>query len=151
MKCIFKEDETNSHIKICQTCGLRVKSKFPSHQVHSECKAIDDPNVKVLTIDLDFKKPEVQMNKVVKDSEKAEGRIVMPSLLEQAFNFLGAIKDFVANPEFVSEEQYKARLEMCNTCEARANDRCADCGCFLAAKAKGAAFHCPRKKWPGDK
>lgn len=148
MKCIFKESEDDINIKVCTVCGLVVKSKFPVHMVHAEC-GIYDPNVKMGEIELDFGQPKI-VTTIDREEKKAEGDRPMPSLLKQGFNFLGALKDFAMNPDSVSDAEYKKRLEICDTCDRRVDNRCSECGCFLSWKAQGAAFHCPLKKWPGD-
>lgn len=46
------------------------------------------------------------------------------------------------------EEIFTARRTICNACsEKTALDRCALCGCPLAAKTRSLISNCPNKKW----
>lgn len=77
-----------------------------------------------------------------------QGDAAMPAGITQAWNLLGAFKDFVADGlRTVSKEEYEARLRICQTCDQRRGNRCLKCGCHLTVKAKGRAFKCPLKKW----
>ena len=72
-----------------------------------------------------------------------------PSLARQAWNLAQSLADFVADGcTTVSEEQYRQRLKICDTCPERRNNRCMKCGCRLSLKARGRAFKCPEEKWP---
>ena len=58
------------------------------------------------------------------------------------------VADFVADGcTTVGEEQYRERLEICDSCPERRNNRCMKCGCRLSLKARGRAFKCPEDKW----
>ncbi len=73
----------------------------------------------------------------------------MPPLARQAWNLIRSLADFVADGcTTVDAEQYRRRLEICDTCERREGNRCAVCGCRLSLKARGRAFRCPLGKWP---
>ena len=73
----------------------------------------------------------------------------MPSLVRQAWNLARSLADFVADGcKTVSQEQYRQRLEICDECEHRRNNRCTKCGCRLSLKAQGRAFKCPEGQWP---
>jgi hypothetical protein len=48
----------------------------------------------------------------------------------------------------VSADQYRERLQICDSCEQRKGNRCRQCGCRLSIKARGRAFTCPNEKWP---
>ena len=72
-----------------------------------------------------------------------------PPLAKQAWNLVTSLADFVADGcTTVSEEQYRERLEICDACDERRNNRCGKCGCRLSLKARGRAFKCPESKWP---
>jgi hypothetical protein len=74
---------------------------------------------------------------------------VFPPLHRQAWNLARALADFVADGmKTVSEEEYQARLEICDGCDQRRGNRCLKCGCRLTLKARGRAFRCPLDKWP---
>jgi len=73
----------------------------------------------------------------------------MPSLPRQAWNLTRSLAAFVADGmRTVTEQQYRQRLEICNTCDRRRRNRCLKCGCRLSLKARGRAFRCPLRKWP---
>ena len=72
-----------------------------------------------------------------------------PPLPRQAWNLAQALADFVADGlRTVTAEQYKRRVEICDTCPERRGNRCLKCGCRLALKARGRTFKCPLGKWP---
>ncbi|WP_437202994.1 DUF6171 family protein [Planctomicrobium sp. SH664] len=71
-----------------------------------------------------------------------------PSLLQQGWNLASSLASFIADgARTVSPEEYQQRLEICDTCELRHGSRCLKCGCHLAVKAQGKAFHCPVGRW----
>ena len=72
-----------------------------------------------------------------------------PSLARQAWNLAQSLADFVADGcTTVSEEQYRQRLEICDACDQRRDNRCMQCGCRLSLKVRGRVFRCPLDKWP---
>lgn len=71
----------------------------------------------------------------------------LPSVTEEAKNFLGAIGRFLSQPGFVEPEEYQKRLDVCALCPSRNGSRCSVCGCFLEAKAKPKTESCPLSKW----
>lgn len=72
-----------------------------------------------------------------------------PSLSRQAWNLARSLADFVADGlRTVTADQYRQRLEICDTCDRRRGNRCMVCGCRLSLKARGRAFRCPLDKWP---
>ena len=73
-----------------------------------------------------------------------------PGVLRMGWNIATAIAGFVASGgKTVSEEVYKQRLEICDTCPLREGNRCSakSCGCILEKKAKLASEKCPEGKW----
>ena len=72
----------------------------------------------------------------------------MPSVLNEAWNLVTSIAQFIVQPGFVTKAQYEERLKICDTCDSRVGSRCSLCGCFLAAKAVGRAWTCD--KWPNQ-
>ncbi len=75
----------------------------------------------------------------------------MPPLSRQVWNLTQALADFVVDGcRTVSPEEYRQRLEICDTCNRRRGGRCLVCGCRLSLKARGRAFRCPLHKWPGQ-
>ena len=80
-------------------------------------------------------------------ASKPQGQF--PRLPQQVKNLAGALADFLADGcTTASEETYRQRLEICQTCEHRRGQRCVKCGCRLRWKARGRAFQCPLGKWP---
>ena len=83
----------------------------------------------------------------VRQGESSAGEF--PSLPRQAWNLARALTDFVADGcHAVSHEEYRQRLEICDSCPQRRGNRCRQCGCRLSLKARGRAFQCPLEKWP---
>jgi hypothetical protein len=61
-----------------------------------------------------------------------------------------AIKDVLTgNVEYASDEQAKARMDICRQCPhmQQVMRVCQSCGCFLPAKVKFAMSSCPKSKW----
>ena len=61
-----------------------------------------------------------------------------------------AIKDVLTgNVEYASDEQAKARMDICRQCPhmQQVMRVCQSCGCFLPAKVKFAMSSCPNEKW----
>ena len=72
-----------------------------------------------------------------------------PSLPRQAWNLARSLAYFVADGfKTVTQDQYRERLEICDACQHRRDNRCLKCGCRLSLKARGRAFKCPENKWP---
>ncbi len=72
-----------------------------------------------------------------------------PSFLRQGWNAASSLAAFAKDRgRTVSEEDYQARISVCESCEMFANNRCLHCGCNLRLKAKGRVFDCPIGKWP---
>lgn len=76
-----------------------------------------------------------------------------PSLLKMAGNFALAMKDFAQSGFLkVTQEQYNARMDICNSCEFWQGDarmgmgKCLKCGCS-GAKQWIATSVCPINKW----
>ena len=73
----------------------------------------------------------------------------MPPVSQQAWNLAKALAAFVADGlRTVEADEYRARLDVCDLCKRRRSNRCLECGCRVALKARGRAFHCPIGKWP---
>ncbi len=83
------------------------------------------------------------------EAGEPKGAARMPSLAQQAWNLASSLADFVADGcRTVSPEDYQQRLEICDGCDQRRDNRCLKCGCRLQLKARGRAFRCPLGKWP---
>ena len=83
-----------------------------------------------------------------KRGKKGRQKESMPPLSKQAWNLVTSLSDFVSDGmKLVPEEEYRARLTICDKCDHRVNNRCQKCGCKLSIKARGRAFKCPVAKW----
>jgi hypothetical protein len=79
----------------------------------------------------------------------------LPSTVRQAWNYAKAKAAHVVHgSKVVGAEQFEARLGECMLCESRADNRCAECGCFLDqgpngedGKALWKDSECPLGKW----
>ena len=73
------------------------------------------------------------------------------NILELMRNFgKDAAKFIQAGMPVVTAEEFKDRLETCNSCDLlKDNGSCSLCGCHMAVKAKWATAVCPHKptKW----
>ena len=50
-------------------------------------------------------------------------------------------------PFFVDDEIYNDRLRICGDCEHNRKNICAECSCFILAKAKLKRSQCPIDRW----
>ena len=72
----------------------------------------------------------------------------LPGPLTQAVNFLGAAaRHLVAGLPQAAAEELRRRLALCGACPHMVEDRCAKCGCPVAAKAAWREQRCPLGKW----
>lgn len=72
-----------------------------------------------------------------------------PTLLQKGWSAAMAVAQFIADGAWtLTPEQYRARLEVCETCDQRRVNTCTVCGCNLTLKSRGRAFQCPLGKWP---
>ena len=70
------------------------------------------------------------------------------SFARQVWNFTTSAAAFISDGlTLVDQPTYAARLAICDTCDRRSENRCAECGCSLTMKAAGRAFACPLGKW----
>jgi glycosyltransferase involved in cell wall biosynthesis len=78
-----------------------------------------------------------------------EKELAFPPLPAQAWSLVRAVATFVGDGlRTVDTAQYQQRLGICDTCERRRGRRCAECGCWVALKARGRSFSCPLGRWP---
>ena len=81
-------------------------------------------------------------------------RFTMPSLTKQAISFGGAVasecRSIAAGDNPVTDNEKTQRLTICAECEffIAGENRCANCGCKLTAKAAMRSQSCPQGKWP---
>jgi hypothetical protein len=76
-----------------------------------------------------------------------------PGLLKRAGSLAHAIgaetKAMVQRQPMLSAQQVAARIAVCASCDRlRSNRTCAQCGCFVDAKARFRSQTCPLRKWP---
>lgn len=77
-----------------------------------------------------------------------------PSLAQQAKNvglsvFNVMTQAYKTGKVLASEEKVKGRISKCESCEFLNNNRCNQCGCFIALKAGLESESCPKGKWNG--
>lgn len=71
-----------------------------------------------------------------------------PDLARRLWNVAAAAADFARDGFAVTGEvTYQARLAICDRCEFRQEAICAECGCYIKAKAAGRAWSCPIGRW----
>ena len=71
----------------------------------------------------------------------------LPPIHKQAWGFIKSAGAVLRSPGMVSSEEYSRRLEICDTCPQRLDNRCLACGCYIGFAAKFKAKDCPIKKW----
>lgn len=133
-RCKFETDINNPTLHRCIVCGVRIKGAVKAESIYLPCRGPSK-----------YKIPPT-----IPSENKEPPKKSLPPISKQIKNALWAGIDFLKNPELVTDKLYLERLKVCNTCEERVDNRCSKCGCFLATKAKGAAFSCPLLKWPGE-
>jgi len=142
---MFQTDANNPNIKKCKECGRTIQTSRKAEEIVANCQTYQGDSSIVM--------PKI-IGPGIDEAMEAKVRgqpIEMPSITKKIGNFLASMADFVADPSFVTKEEYGERLKICNACPFRIQNSCGKCGCNLSIKAKGHAFHCPEKKWPGDK
>jgi hypothetical protein len=73
----------------------------------------------------------------------------LPPSVKVAWNFAKSVAGIIGSGvKQVSEEEFQARVAVCDTCRFRINNRCGQCGCFIEAKAVFAHEQCPLGYWP---
>jgi hypothetical protein len=76
-----------------------------------------------------------------------------PGLIKRAGSLVKAIraetKAVVQGQPNLTAPQVASRLAACGSCDQlRSNRTCAQCGCFVDAKARFRSQSCPLRKWP---
>ena len=80
--------------------------------------------------------------------EPSKKKSQLPPLRQQVWNLTKSLADFSFKGfKTVSKRTYQKRLEICDTCDERQDNRCLKCGCYLSKKAIGLSFSCPLNKW----
>lgn len=94
----------------------------------------------------------VQINKTLSDINKYKyEKNLGPDVIRMGWNFAKAVAMHVVDGfNKTSVEEYSKRLEICETCPLRQNNRCLHmkCGCKLNMKARWKSEKCPEGKWP---
>ena len=75
-----------------------------------------------------------------------------PSVTEQAKNLSLSLYNVLINAVKTgeisgSEEEVQKRLDICKSCPFLKENRCSECGCYVALKAGLKAEKCPKGKW----
>ncbi len=73
-----------------------------------------------------------------------------PPLFVKMYNYTTTlVQHALAGFPTVTPEQFKARTDICNDCEAKhpTTMECLECGCPIEDKAAWAVSFCPLKKW----
>ena len=83
------------------------------------------------------------MRKRLKRAPKIGG---VPMSLGTAKSLSRAAADLITNQRADMKER-KRRLQICNECPERNNNRCSLCGCFLKTKSMLKHSECPIGKW----
>lgn len=70
-------------------------------------------------------------------------------VLANALGAAGRVVNALATgkPVTVTADMRAARQAICESCDAKQGPKCADCGCFIAAKSALATESCPRGLW----
>lgn len=81
-----------------------------------------------------------------------ENQSEIPGLTTRGINLAKAVIHWgLSGFKCVSEDEYKARIDLCNSCHLLVNETtCAHpkCGCFVTKKASLKTESCPLEKWP---
>lgn len=72
----------------------------------------------------------------------------LPPMTRMALNYAWAlVKHAATGMRHVDGHEYHRRLEVCQACPQRLDDRCTECGCYVKEKALWADQNCPLGKW----
>ena len=72
-----------------------------------------------------------------------------PGIVKKSLHFGGALVSHIADgAKKLDDEQWQARMDVCNSCEHKRGNSCSICGCGLSAKARWRSEDCPIDKWP---
>jgi hypothetical protein len=98
---------------------------------------------------------EATLNQIASDNapEKVSLTQPSPSLIKKAGSLVKAIqaetKAVVQGQPNLTAPKVASRLAVCGSCDQlRSNRTCAQCGCFVDAKARFRSQSCPLRKWP---
>jgi hypothetical protein len=104
-----------------------------------------------------YAKYEATLNQIASGNAPAKVSITQPSpsLLKKAGSLAMAIhaetKAVVQGQPNLTAPQVVSRLAVCGSCDQlRSNRTCAQCGCFVDAKARFRSQGCPLRKWPAN-
>ena len=57
------------------------------------------------------------------------------------------VREYNIDIELSTEELKTERLVVCNSCDKKFNDSCAECSCFLSVRVSYKDSFCPIGKW----
>ena len=129
-QCQHKNVYINKQIvndKICNICQFNEKRILDVNKIRDKLPILTEEEKKMIAPNPNFQQP---------------------GIIEMGTNFIkSTVKHVVNGAESVSEEVYKERLSICNTCDQREGTGCKICGCNLPRKARWKTNSCPIGKW----
>ena len=130
-RCDFRVEVVTGELFGCRHTSVRA----PEHRVSSEvCRSCSMRTVPCAT-----------PRTAVDTTRTASGL----SWVQASWNAARAVISFARDGfRFVSGAVYETRIAVCRDCDRRVGNRCRECGCRLALKARGRAFRCPLGRWP---
>lgn len=151
----FKNPEKNKIFPISYLKSIDNTFKFEPSKVLDWQKNLSAVQRQRKNIEEKNKNKEKNKEKkqLIEDQKVLKERVNGPSLFKMAGNFATAMKDFAKSGFLkVTEDQYNARMNICNGCEFWQDDarmgmgKCLKCGC-TGAKQWIATSVCPINKW----
>ncbi|WP_437187877.1 hypothetical protein SH668x_001288 [Planctomicrobium sp. SH668] len=144
-ECSLRQATEWQGVFFCQHPRMHVKDGLVSPTICGLCSVREIP-VQTPRSRGDFQSP---CSQVQTPPDNVGTPLSPPSLLQQGWNLAQTLAAFTADGfQTVSKVEYERRLRICDSCDRRVGMRCMQCGCGLAAKARGRAFRCPLEKWP---
>lgn len=67
--------------------------------------------------------------------------------MKRILKFLIAFLKFIFFGSPVTPDVYEKRINTCNNCRFKENERCTICTCYVKKKAKWSTEDCPKNKW----
>jgi hypothetical protein len=83
--------------------------------------------------------------------DAAAGNGAAPRMAQKAWSLATSIAAFVADGcSTIAHDVFRTRLETCDGCDRRRDNKCLECGCYLPIKARWRVMQCPLGKWPEE-
>ena len=84
-------------------------------------------------------------------SSTSPQRICKKCLLEEAnaeaYKAVARELERMSDKLRVDDDVYRARLDVCMSCDKLVGGSCMACGCYVELRAAASTARCPRKKW----